>query len=77
MYQLVQLSQSSDKGTAGAAGKCLGELGPVDLSVVTLRNYEHTASLKTALSTYDEDMCEMRAYCHIFHKLDRYLVDPR
>ncbi|ESO89357.1 hypothetical protein LOTGIDRAFT_229208 [Lottia gigantea] len=73
--QLLTLLQYGSKEEKIESARCLGVIGPVDLSVLSLSKHTNQPSLRTALQVYNGDTdCEK--YCYIFHQLDQYLCDP-
>ncbi|XP_070568138.1 serine-protein kinase ATM-like [Ptychodera flava] len=81
LIQLIQLSNHSDSchGNQQAireeAGRCLGEIGAVELSTIALRSTENRTSYVTAVDVYKKDE-QMKRNSIIVHLLKDYLVDP-
>ncbi|KAK7494518.1 hypothetical protein BaRGS_00014171, partial [Batillaria attramentaria] len=72
--ELLRLTQSTREAIAKEAGRCLGAIGPVDLRTFSLPGPQASPGLSEALQVYEGGPCEK--YCHIFHSLHHYLVDP-
>ncbi|KAK6170767.1 hypothetical protein SNE40_019079 [Patella caerulea] len=73
--RLLVLLQSGNVEEKMEAAKCLGVIGPVDLSVLALSQQPARRGLREALTVYDFDP-DREKYCRIFHQLDQYLCDP-
>ena len=74
IYSLIRLSKSLDLEEASAAAKCLGEIGPIKLPAIAMK--ERTTKnecLERALKLFKD--CKHIQYCWIFHQLCDYLVD--
>ncbi|KAH3729489.1 hypothetical protein DPMN_055461, partial [Dreissena polymorpha] len=71
---LVELSKCKNQSVVEATSRCLGVLGPVDMSTICFPHPPRPRTLDVALTCF-QDIPAMHKYCHIFHKLNDYLTD--
>ncbi len=76
MYQLIQLSKSDNEAIVQEAGRCLGEIGPVDLSVGAMSSLPRSRTIASVMQEYEGNSL-LHMYCHVFYLLDEYLMEPR
>lgn len=73
VFTLLQFVQGFDEAKAVEAAKCLGELGPSDLSSIVLKpdHQLHTYEFASTFDKATEDLCKAA-----FTKLNRLLLHP-
>ncbi|CAH1798625.1 unnamed protein product, partial [Owenia fusiformis] len=74
VQELCDISASPNSKICLEAAKCLGEIGPTDLSVVAMTENHMTAHLESAMTVYKDNPI-MQRNCQIFHILSSYLID--
>ena len=72
--ELYHVSGGSCQDVALEAARCLGELGPIDLSVAALRGSTGNKYLRASLAFYKDDPLK-QTYSKIIHMLDEFLQD--
>ncbi|XP_064597040.1 serine-protein kinase ATM-like [Liolophura sinensis] len=74
IWELVYLCTSPNKRVQTAASQCLGEIGPVNLGLVSKPVSPNSAALEQALLEYEQSP-DLQKYCVVFHLLNECLTN--
>lgn len=76
VWELVYLCTSLNRRVQTAASQCLGEIGPVNLGLVSKPVSPYSAALEQALLEYEQSQ-DLQKYCVVFHLLNECLTNVK